>query len=135
MIYSGVNESLKATRKAYYEITDDLALVNLIRRPYVFDCESRYSYEKYKEISQTAKSLMVNKAIARSKLKGLRNAYGGGKTEAENYLIYIKSHAKSEKEVKAAEMLENIFNENNEAILFDYLDIMDIALEGEGTHE
>lgn len=135
MIYSGVNENLKATRKAYYEINDDAALVNLIRRPYVFDSESKYSYEKYKEISQTVSGLMKSKAIARTKLKGLRNAYGGGKTEAENYLIYIKSHTKSEKEVKAAKTLENIFNENSEAILFDYLDIMDIALEGDETHE
>ena len=68
--------------------------------------------------------------IARSKLKGLRNEYGVSVLNANNYGKYIHAHADKEERI-ISKKLSVPFNSKNEAIFFDYLDVMDIAWKGE----
>ena len=94
--------------------------------------DTEYSYNEFKNLCETLRKNIAGKNIARTKLKGLRNAYAISKLEAENYVRYIKAHANGEEGIAVANELEKLFNDMNEAMFFDYLDVMDVAWEGEG---
>lgn len=133
VIYSGVNENLNTMRNEIYK-TDTTG--SHIRRPYIVDDKnSDYSYSKFIDTAKSINDMQKEKIIARRKLKGLRDAYSGGNEETQRYLNYIKSHTKSENENEAIRIIGNLFKSKNESILFDYLDVMDIAWERGETNE
>ena len=127
LCYSNMSTKISDFRKNNY-IVDG---VSLIRRPYIFDDDTEYSYNEFKNLCEMLRKNIAGKNIARTKLKGLRNAYAVSKLEAENYGRYIKAHANGEEEIAVANELESPFNDMSEAMFFDYLDVMDVAWEGE----
>ena len=124
--YTNISENLAAYRNRYYSFSD----CTLIRRPYIFS-GGEYSFDSFMSECIYFNSAIKRGNIARSKLKGLRNAYGISRDEANLYGSYIYSHYKYDNEKEAAEKLEEPFNAVNEAKFFDYLDVMDIAWKGE----
>ena len=94
----------------------------MIRRPYVFDDDNDYSYSKFVDKNKK----IANSTVARSKLKGLRNAFGISPDEAKRFFNYISSHINSNDDFLD---LLTPFNNKNESEIFDCLDIMDIAWE------
>jgi hypothetical protein len=93
-------------------------------RPYIFGAkEDRYDYEK--GFLATREDVIKPGTVARSKLKGLRNAYGEGVLEALTYGDFIDARAETE-EKPVAEQLAEPFFEDGTARFFDVLDVMDL---------
>ena len=121
--YSNIHNTIDEFRKENYFVDD----VTLTRRPYIFDDENEYSYAEFKALFDLLNSGIDADIIARSKLKGLRNAYPISRLEAESYGNYIDAHATGSKEREISALLKVPFNDKAEALFFDYLDVMDIA--------
>ena len=121
--YSNIHNTIDEFREENYHVDN----IQLIRRPYIFDKENEYSYDKFKAVCEKLNSSIHTSIIARSKLKGLRNAYSISKLEAESYGNYIDAHATGNEERKISALLKSPFNDKTEALFFDYLDVMDIA--------
>lgn len=124
--YSNIAGTVSEYRKDNYTVNN----ATLIRRPYIFDDIIPYSYAEFKEMCDEINLGIKNRMIARSKLKGLRNEYGVSALNANNYGKYIHAHADKEERI-ISKKLSVPFNSKNEAIFFDYLDVMDIAWKGE----
>ncbi len=124
--YSNISENLPDYRNRYFRFSD----YTLLRRPYTFD-NGDYSFNSFMSECDFFNSAIKANNIARSKLKGLRNAYGISVTEAELYGSYIHSHQKTPGEKEPADKLQIPFNDKKEAKFFDYLDVIDIAWKGE----
>ncbi|MBQ6119133.1 MAG: hypothetical protein IJK98_07865 [Clostridia bacterium] len=122
--YSNISDALETYRNRFFVFEDCV----LLRRPYQFG-EGPYSYEDFLSDCAYFNGEMKKGNIARSKLKGLRNAYGSGREAAETYGRYIKAHVKKDGEEEPAKKLSQPFFDGapREAKYFDYLDIMDIA--------
>lgn len=123
MCYSNIHTTIDEFREENY-LVDNL---QLIRRPYIFDKENEYSYDKFKAVCEQLNSSIHKNIIARSKLKGLRNAYSISRLEAESYGNYIDAHANGNEERNISGLLKSPFNNKAEALFFDYLDVMDVA--------
>ena len=124
---SNIPDDIGDYRQKHFVFTADGTEYRLLRRPYLFWDKEDYSAERFFKESDDLYSAMRDKNIARSKLKGLRNAYGAGVQEARRYTEYICAHAKTADELVAAERFRNgPFNEDHEAVFFDILDVMDI---------
>lgn len=121
--YSGIGGDMAMFRAKNY-VKDGCSLT---KRPYIYDNDGDYSYDAFKSMCEELNNAMKQGTIARSKLKGMRNAYGVSKDSAENYGRYIKAH---EKRSDIIDMLSEPFDENGNSKVFDYLDIMDIIFEG-----
>lgn len=121
--YSNIHNTIDEFREENYYVDD----VKIIRRPYIFDKENEYSYFEFKALCEALNSGIKKNIIARSKLKGLRNAYSISRLEAENYGNYIHAHATGDKEREISALLKTPFNDKAEGLFFDYLDVMDIA--------
>lgn len=117
--YSNIPDDIGTYRKKNYRHGG----YDLIRRPYVFGEDEEYSYEKFKNTLE----YVISGKVARSKLKGLRNALGVSVEEAERYYNYIVSHNSDD----ATELKP--FNDKKESEIFDCLDVMDIAWEGDSN--
>lgn len=124
--YSNFSENLPDYRNRYYRFGD----YTLLRRPYTFG-DGKYSFDSFMCDCDYFNLAVKDGGIARSKLKGLRNAYGISVGEAELYGSYIYSHCKTPKEQGPAKKLQKPFNDKKEAKFFDYLDVIDIAWKGE----
>ncbi len=128
--YSNISDDLETYREKNFVFEG----CTLLRRPYQFtevksDDGPDYTYAGFEKTCVFFNAEMKANNIARSKLKGLRNAYGSGVEAAELYGGYILAHAKKEAELPAARLLSRPFTNGSprEALYFDYLDIMDIA--------
>ena len=133
---SNIPDDLAEYRRKYYtHRSADGKDFTLLRRPYLFCGDSPYSAEKFLRLSEDLHNGVKEKSIARSKLKGLRNAYGISVLEAEQYARYITAHAKNETEQKTVKRFgfDAPFTENGEARFFDILDIMDLIWEEKKT--
>ena len=121
--YSNISSDLAAYRASSYERDG----CRLTRRPYVFAEGDAYSYRAFMDTCEYFNGEMKRGNIARSKLKGLRGAYGVSRLQAEMYGSFILAHEKGGGETEPARRLGEPFGEAGEALFFDYLDIMDVA--------
>jgi len=143
--YSGVTGSISDFRETNYTFSkkenNEKAIYILNIRPYTFvdDNEAVYSYNGDRGFEGIRKAI-VNKTIARSKLKGLRNEYGASVLAAKTYgnFLLARAEGESEEAKKTAELLSEPFffesiHENKDgekesryyAKFFDVLDVLD----------
>ena len=120
--YSNIHNTVEEFRKENYVVDD----ATLIRRPYIFNDENEYSYSEFKNMCEKLNAGLKNNTIARSKLKGLRNAYSISRLEAESYGNYIDAHAMGSEQRELSSWLKKPFNDKDEGLFFDYLDVMDV---------
>lgn len=123
IIHSGMRSNLEEYRKENYLKKRGKDVFELQLRPYFFeDGEGSNLYKSFRELRKTVKNRTKSEMIARSKLKGLRNAYAEGVDAAERYHTFILSRDPGGISGKSE---ENAF-ENHRARFFDVLDAMDL---------
>lgn len=125
ILSAGIRTGIEAFRAMNYKkintvVTKGFNFLNI--RPYFFDHKvNPNSYNSFKKLRKEIKS---PNAIARSKLKGLRNAYGEGYETANSYYKFILSRDK-----QGIDNREKAFYDEDwefRACFFDALDSMDV---------
>lgn len=123
IISSGIRGDIKEFRKKnYIKLGTEKANGILNLRPYFFDARNEpNSYSNFKNLREWVKG---SEGVARSKLKGLRNAYGEGYEAANSYYDFILS--RDQGGIMGAETA--FYGEDWEcrARFFDALDSMDM---------
>lgn len=136
--YGGTNTNVNLFRKNNYCFNYEDVIYNLSLRPYIWNAHAVcFDYNKnFKSLCQKMLQAMNSQeakaSFARSKLKGLRNAYGAGVLQAKLYGDFIKAREDNNKEF--AEELSEPFYENHYAKFFDMLDVLDL-IEEEVSYE
>ena len=125
IIRSGMSSDIAKFRKKEYAFSDSGIEYNLSIRPYLFldDDTIQDSYGNFKKIINN----MISGDIARSKLKELRNSYLLGKDDVQNCYRLILSRKKGG---IMGDGDKNVFSNENIAMYFDALDVLDF-MEGE----
>lgn len=123
--YSGITTDVSEYRKRFFELPFAEQKYALTLRPYIFGAQ-RERYDYHKGFLEVGERIIKPGTVARSKLKGLRNAYGEGVLEAKTYGDFIYARAEKKEEKQVAEHLATPFDEHATAKFFDVLDIMDL---------
>lgn len=123
--YSGLTSNISRFRANNYTKLYRGQQYRLAKRPYIFEDGDPYSFDVLENITKEM-IVSADQSMARNKLKALRNAYGEGVLAARTYGKFIKEHRMPGYE-KIADKFLNPFDENHEAVFFDFLDTMDIA--------
>lgn len=122
IISSGAKLSLEEFRKRNYEKRE----AKLHLRPYYYDGGGeRDSYNSFKQWRRKFKN---KDGVARSKLKGLRNAYGEGAVFAERYFTFLVSRETDDTFCQENAPFCEVFvgdSAEKRAVFFDALDSMD----------
>ncbi|GHU34177.1 hypothetical protein FACS1894105_00490 [Clostridia bacterium] len=127
MIYGGITGDIPDFREHNYCFEHGENKFKLIRRPYIFGAnEPEFDYEKgFKTNLKLIFDALKNK-FARSKLKGLRNAYGQGYESAVTFGEYLAAREHNGKNNDFASKLSSVFDSSHYAPFFDVLDILDL---------
>lgn len=123
IVSGGIRTGIEAFRAMNYKKINTVNGSNLLNiRPYFFDDE--FYPNSYNSFKKLRKEIKAPNSIARSKLKGLRNAYGEGYEIATSYYEFILSREKQGIDNRK----EAFYGEDWEcrACFFDALDSMDV---------
>jgi len=109
IIFGGVTSDLKMFREKNYVMNYNNNEYKLHKRPYIFNEPGKFGYDDFTKKRSEIRS-------QRSKAKNLRNAYGRGVVAVETYSELLKARDKWD---------HKPFDEDNFAVFFDALDVID----------
>ena len=125
IIRSGMTSRIAKYRKEKYTFIDGEKEYKLNARPYFFSKNEKIKQQRYDDFKNIMDKILSGK-IARNKLKELRNSYSLGKDEAQNCYRLILSRNKAG---ISGDENKDVFSDDNVAIYFDALDVIDFMEE------
>lgn len=130
MCYGGATSEISDFRNKNYTFFDiDGNEYRLDMRPYLkCDPNEKYSFDAFERIRLELlppKDSKEGKRIPRSKLKGIRNAYGKGIYEVRDYIRFLEASDTVLPDCAKNAFID--FDNKKVSTMFDILDIMDIA--------
>ena len=125
IIRSGMTSEVASYRKEKYTFTDENTEYKLHARPYFYSDNEELSQHRYTSFKNIIDKI-ISGEIARNKLKELRNSYSLGKDEAKNCYRLILSRNKAG---ISGDGIKDVFSNDNVAIYFDALDVIDLMEE------
>ncbi len=127
-------------RKAQYTFVENGINYNLLRRPYVIECDAddaRLKERGFKALINTINSLKGEKKISRSDIKEIRNSYTSGNAKLDLILNRIKSREK----IIGKNFFKDgcdmcLFDEKGVAYYYDAYELFDLFIDmGKGESE